>query len=58
MPTATIAQVIDILKYANYRSERRNDATLPSDWCLIWPKEEVEQMERKYQEEVGNGSSV
>lgn len=53
--TAPIAEAIDILKFHNYCSERRNDATLPSDWYLIWPREEVDRMEKQYQEEVGSG---
>ena len=54
MPTATIAEVIDILTYINYRHNRRLDATMPSDWKLIYGADVVDEMERKYQEEVAS----
>ena len=54
MPQATVAQLIDKLTYINYKHNRRLDATMPSDWKLIYGAEMVDEMERKYQEEVAN----
>ena len=50
-----IAEVIDILTYANYRHNRKLNATMPEDWKLIYGDKMVDEMERKYQGEVGNG---
>ena len=57
MPTATVAEAIDILKYHNYQWSRKHEGTMPSDWYLIWGKVEVDGMERRYQEEVVNANS-
>jgi len=51
MPTASVAEAIDILKYHNYYWSRKYEGTLPSDWYIVWPKEEVDRMEKMYQEE-------
>jgi len=48
---APIAEVIDILTYHNYRHNRLMDATLPADWYLIYGKEMVDTMEKRYQKE-------
>ena len=54
MPTATFAELIDILTYINYCHNRRHNATMPSDWKLIYGADMVNEMERKYQEEASD----
>ena len=49
--TATLVEIVDRLKYACYKFNRGLGVT-QEDFCLMWGKVGVAQMERKYQEEV------
>ncbi len=49
---ATIAEVIDKLTYINYKHNRKNDATMPTDWYPIYGRAMVFAMEKQYQEEL------